>query len=257
MKWSRVAGLAGVLVATPALAQGWLTIEASADNGATWTTQYLEVGSGQGAVMVRVKADWVPELGYALSQARFDLMVRDARPGDAASDFVRPPPFTKFPQSIVASRFGSTIKIDDSRDTLPPGAGQRAIYTFQDPEFRNAEFCSNRPATVFSCELTLDGTRGVRVIDAIILLSLDDTLDMYVWTDFSGGYRILECTDNPLTIDVVCDADFDGNDQVDFFDYLDFVAAFAEGDPRADFDRNGQVDFFDYLDFVQAFSDGC
>jgi hypothetical protein len=54
-----------------------------------------------------------------------------------------------------------------------------------------------------------------------------------------------------------CRADFDGNGQVDFFDYLDFVAAFDAGDPRADFDHNEQVDFFDYLDFAAAFAAGC
>ena len=45
--------------------------------------------------------------------------------------------------------------------------------------------------------------------------------------------------------------------QVDFFDYLDFSAAFAAEDASADFDGDGQVDFFDYLDFVSAFSAGC
>ena len=54
-----------------------------------------------------------------------------------------------------------------------------------------------------------------------------------------------------------CDADFDHSGQVDFFDYLDFVQAFASDDPRADFDANGQIDFFDYLDFTAAFAAGC
>ena len=54
-----------------------------------------------------------------------------------------------------------------------------------------------------------------------------------------------------------CPADFNGDGQVDFFDYLDFVQAFSTEDPAADFNGDGQVDFFDYLDFVQAFSEGC
>jgi hypothetical protein len=53
---------------------------------------------------------------------------------------------------------------------------------------------------------------------------------------------------------IVCMVDFDGNGQVDFFDYLDFTAAFAAEDGRADYDDNGQIDFFDYLDFMNAFS---
>ena len=53
-----------------------------------------------------------------------------------------------------------------------------------------------------------------------------------------------------------CEADFNGDQQVDFFDYLDFVAAFDAEDPSADFNGDNQVDFFDYLDFAAAF-DGC
>ncbi len=54
-----------------------------------------------------------------------------------------------------------------------------------------------------------------------------------------------------------CPADFNGDWQADFFDYLDFVLLLDREDPAADFNRDGQVDFFDYLDFAAAFSAGC
>jgi hypothetical protein len=54
-----------------------------------------------------------------------------------------------------------------------------------------------------------------------------------------------------------CPADFNGDNQVDFFDYLDFAQAFANEDPSADFNGDEQVDFFDYLDFAVAFDHGC
>ena len=54
-----------------------------------------------------------------------------------------------------------------------------------------------------------------------------------------------------------CPADFNGDGQVDFFDYLDFIEAFAAEDPSADFNGDGQIDFFDYLDFIAAFVEGC
>ncbi len=54
-----------------------------------------------------------------------------------------------------------------------------------------------------------------------------------------------------------CLADFNGDATVDFFDYLDFVAAFADSLPAADFNEDSVVDFFDYLDFVAAFAEGC
>jgi len=52
-------------------------------------------------------------------------------------------------------------------------------------------------------------------------------------------------------------ADFNGDRQVDFFDYLDFVAAVDAEAPGADFNGDQIIDFFDYLDFVAAFDAGC
>lgn len=54
-----------------------------------------------------------------------------------------------------------------------------------------------------------------------------------------------------------CAADFNADTVVDFFDYLDFVAAFSAGGSGADFNADTVIDFFDYLDFVAAFSSGC
>jgi DNA-binding beta-propeller fold protein YncE len=54
-----------------------------------------------------------------------------------------------------------------------------------------------------------------------------------------------------------CPADFNQDGTVDFFDYLDFVAAFDTENPSADFNGDNTVDFFDYLDFVAAFDIGC
>lgn len=54
-----------------------------------------------------------------------------------------------------------------------------------------------------------------------------------------------------------CAADFNADGTLDFFDYLDFVAAFADNFSSADFNHDSVIDFFDYLDFVMAFSGGC
>jgi trimeric autotransporter adhesin len=59
------------------------------------------------------------------------------------------------------------------------------------------------------------------------------------------------------TCRTACIADFNRDGTLDFFDYLDFVQAFADENPRADINGNGTIDFFDYLDFVQAFDAGC
>jgi endonuclease/exonuclease/phosphatase family metal-dependent hydrolase len=54
-----------------------------------------------------------------------------------------------------------------------------------------------------------------------------------------------------------CRADFNGDQVVDFFDYLAFVEAFDAEDPSADFNGDEVVDFFDYLAFVAEFDQGC
>ena len=54
-----------------------------------------------------------------------------------------------------------------------------------------------------------------------------------------------------------CPADFNNDDQIDIFDYIDFVELFAVGDTRCDFNQDFQSDIFDYLDFVDAFARGC
>ncbi len=65
-----------------------------------------------------------------------------------------------------------------------------------------------------------------------------------------------EVTSDAVTFRI-CIADFNCDALLDFFDYLDFVAAFSNASANADFNADGVVDFFDYLDFVQAFSAGC
>ena len=48
-------------------------------------------------------------------------------------------------------------------------------------------------------------------------------------------------------------ADFNGNGQVDFPDFLAFVRAFGGSDPKFDLNDNGLVDFADFLAFVGSF----
>ena len=84
--------------------------------------------------------------------------------------------------------------------------------------------------------------------------------DLYMtWADGPAGSYDLVAQNVHLdgTFGARCSADFNGDASVDFFDYLDFVQAFASGAATADFNQDGAVDLFDYLDFVQAFSLGC
>ncbi|GAB4384873.1 MAG: hypothetical protein Kow0022_08820 [Phycisphaerales bacterium] len=57
--------------------------------------------------------------------------------------------------------------------------------------------------------------------------------------------------------DAGCDADFNADGVLDFFDIQAFLAAFAVNDPSTDFTGDGQFDFFDVQEFLAAFSAGC
>ncbi len=73
----------------------------------------------------------------------------------------------------------------------------------------------------------------------------------------TAGTLALNGIQIPSNGSVPCPADFNGDTTVDFFDYLDFVAAFSSNAANADFNADTTIDFFDYLDFVAAFSSPC
>jgi hypothetical protein len=54
-----------------------------------------------------------------------------------------------------------------------------------------------------------------------------------------------------------CVADVNGDGMLDFFDVLDYLALFSDGDAAADLNGDGVLDFFDVADFLDLFSDGC
>jgi thermitase len=93
-------------------------------------------------------------------------------------------------------------------------------------------------------------------VRSIIETTSDDKGPVGRDNDFGHG-RINAARAAAAARDTLCSADFDGNGRLDFFDYLDFVNAYANRLPGGDFDGNGTFDFFDYLDFVEAFDAGC
>jgi len=61
--------------------------------------------------------------------------------------------------------------------------------------------------------------------------------------------EVLECQ--------VCEADLDGNGQLDFFDISGFLVFYQLGDITVDFTGDGQLNFFDVSAFLNAFTAGC
>ena len=119
--------------------------------------------------------------------------------------------------------------------------------------FRSAGTTSGIPADIL--DLDNDGITGEIVpIDLLGNPRLHD--DPGVFNTGLGFYNYMDigCVEYAATS---CNADYNLDSSVDFFDYLDFVNDFAAGLAAADFNGDHVVDFFDYLDFVQAFSSGC
>lgn len=53
-----------------------------------------------------------------------------------------------------------------------------------------------------------------------------------------------------------CAADLNGDGQVDFSDYLEFLNLYEFEDPRVDLNQDGLVDFSDYLEFLNLYESG-
>lgn len=54
-----------------------------------------------------------------------------------------------------------------------------------------------------------------------------------------------------------CLADFNNDNNVNFFDVSDFITAFNNQEPAADVNNDGLFNFFDVSDFISAFNAGC
>ncbi len=101
------------------------------------------------------------------------------------------------------------------------------------------------PNNDFSCR---GATQPVLMPDGSLFLAW---LNKAVCNDFSGVVQHVTISGPG------CVADFNRDGLTDFFDYLDFVAAFGSNLPVADINGDRVVDLFDYLDFVEVFSTGC
>jgi len=54
-----------------------------------------------------------------------------------------------------------------------------------------------------------------------------------------------------------CEADINGDGELNFFDVSAFLSAFAMMDSVADFNNDGEFNFFDVSSFIASFSTGC
>ncbi|MDX2145997.1 MAG: PA14 domain-containing protein [Planctomycetota bacterium] len=129
------------------------------------------------------------------------------------------------------------------------------VFVLVDGQVRHRSFLSYEAA---SQQVRVN----LRPRDRTLSFAVLDARTMFCDHVVLADARLILSTPEDRNLDGVLDecqclGDFNRDDQVDLFDYLDFVSAFAGDDPLADFDGSGQVDFFDYLEFAEAFARGC
>lgn len=170
------------------------------NDGHGWSSGTLATSEPE--IRIRLLADWSSDAGYAFSQTRFDAVVLGSFM-DSATQMSRPWPFDEAAQTLLASRFGEVLKIDDSRDTLEPGAGARGIQPLQLSEGWG-RFDPSRPVSLFEFVLTFDGNPGSRTIDALYLpASGGNSTDrqIRIYTSYAGDLNNPLTTTIPLRID--------------------------------------------------------
>jgi hypothetical protein len=168
-----------------------VTWQASIDNGQSWQAGGMEVSLSQETVRFRALFDWDHPTGYALHGCFMDVTVSgldNVGAADEATGVVRPSPFGQSPQTIVTTRLGNLIKIDDESDTRPPGLGPRAIEIGQPPEFLGLPFTREHHVPVFEFTLRLDGSAGVRIVDHMYRIGGTQDSTPTLYTDPNGAW---------------------------------------------------------------------
>jgi T5SS/PEP-CTERM-associated repeat protein len=112
---------------------------------------------------------------------------------------------------------------------------------------------------------TLGGTLNVSLINGynpangqFVIFQGGTVAGAFAVENLPAGFSISYEADRVvISIGGVCEADFNNDGLLDFFDVLAFLDAFATGDPQADLNNDGLFDFFDVLAFLNFWSAGC
>lgn len=204
--------LVGVLAATVITevsnAQGTLRFawQGSVDGGNTWVGDRLEVDNPNEEVLVRAQIRWENSPGYALGGAAYDVTitgVQNAGISDQVSNITKIEPFTSTQQTLAVTRFGSVLKIDDSRDDRPPGLGERRVVSSQFFEIAGRPFSRDNPVNFFGFTLRLDGSLGARIVDHVFGSTASGIITPILYTTPEGALTRPFATSFPLEIVVV------------------------------------------------------
>lgn len=201
-----VAGLAAI--ANAQTGTGSVVYQVSTDGGATWAGGNVQVQPSQASVLFRAVASWDGFNAVGFAGTQFDSVISNAGAGDAVANPTRPGTTSGgSAQTLVATRFGTQIKIDDSRDTAAPGAGARGVFPGQlAQQFAGTNFSSANPLVIFQFQLNLDGTEGTRSVNNLYIApSGGDTVSRYmrVYTSGTGAQNTPTSTTTGASVEVI------------------------------------------------------
>lgn len=199
-----VAAFALACAAPSADAQTYLgSLTWEANDGTGWQAGRMETTAA--SVRVRFRAAWdPPNPDYYFAGCQFDAVVTTSDSHtDVVSDAARATS-TRWAsvQTLAVSRFGNTIKVDDVRDTMPPGQGTRGVFPGQLVEAFDPQDHSN-PINLFEFTLTFDGVAGTRHVNSLYVAPTGgNTTDhvMRIYTTFTGQSMNPSTTTFPLEI---------------------------------------------------------
>lgn len=154
-------------------------------------------------------------------------------------------------------------ELDDFRVghlVIGDAAGFQTVVELRDC-FDNGHRAGGTPEALYITGI--DGQPGLEIASNAILAlhgvqvyNWDGTQWVHLNALFGPGDQCISYAGGTLCLGD-CEADFNRDGSLDFFDVLSFLSAFSGAELRADFTCDGTLDFFDVLEFLGDFSAGC
>ena len=134
------------------------------------------------------------------------------------------------------------------------GGGGGSFFNASAVSDLNFKIINSTLTTLYDVDNTGTGQSESQIVE------LPDPGQYYLVVDSSNvnniqTYDIVMFT-STLVVET-CDADLNGDGELDFLDISEFLAAYSAEDPAADFNGDMEFDFLDISAFLTSYTDGC